>query len=51
MFWEVLEIILVVCAGIMIGVTFGYVSGFDIGYKQGYEWHKKEELIEERWEV
>ena len=39
---EVIEIILIACAGIVIGVTFGYVMGFDIGYKQGYEsWVRK----------
>lgn len=47
--WEVLEIVLVGCAGIMIGVTFGYVRGFDIGYKQGYEWRRKEDIIKKRY--
>lgn len=47
--WEVLEIVLVGCAGIMIGVTFGYVWGFDIGYKQGYEWRRKEDVIKKRY--
>lgn len=49
--WEIIEIILISCAGILIGATFGYVWGFDLGYKQGYEWHKKEELIEAKWGV
>ncbi len=48
--WEVIEIISVGCAGILIGLTFGYVKGCDVGYKQGYEWHRKEEILEKKWE-
>lgn len=47
--WEIIGIILIGCAGIIIGASFAYVKGFDIGYKQGYEWHRKETIVKKRY--
>jgi hypothetical protein len=42
---EVIKIILVGCAGIIIGLSFGYVYGHNEGYKQSNEWHKRAVII------
>lgn len=46
---EAIRIMIVGCAGIMIGLTFGYVAGHDRGHKQGYEQAKRDDVISHRY--
>ena len=47
---EAIRMMIVGCAGIIIGLTFGYVAGHDRGHKQGYGQAKRDDVISHKYE-